>query len=202
MKMLDWWDWLTLPPATLEEYGYDVEERYRRTGHKRALSLRWACTVGHWGLAEPKDLMAMAWSGNIGRTQRSAYNGFRRRWGVRSLLQQEAHLFKQDVPLQYALAEEAYAAVATALDGEEGAAMLYGDALRSVGTHLGILPIEADLYYMGLTVVCRHFDLGDVFDYFRQRDRHELWKEACVRPWLPDLVAARYAKRYAEASDD
>lgn len=196
--MLDWWDWLTLPPSVLGEHGYDTEERYKRTGHKRALSLRWTCTVGHWGLAEPKDLMKMAWSDCVGEEPRSSYNSFRRRWGVRSLRQSPRHLFEQDIPPRYALAEDAYAAVAAALDGEApySAKLDHGDALVAAGRLLGILPIEADLYYTGLTMVCVHFGLENVFEYFRQRDRQHLWVEAQVRPWLPDLVAARYAQGY------
>lgn len=47
--MLDWWQWLLFPRSTLLLYGIDPRQRIYWVGHKSALSLRYAPSIGYWG---------------------------------------------------------------------------------------------------------------------------------------------------------
>lgn len=200
---LKWYEWLTLSPDEIRARGYEPSERYSRTGHRRALSKKWARTVGYWCLEEPRELMQRAGLNYKEPRHRMAYNRFRQRWGINSRRQVAEHLLEADIDLRYALAESTFAAVAECIDGEPPYMKTHepGEAFRLVAPDMGILPIEASLYYLGLTEVCVFHGIDDASDYFDLENRRRYWHEASVFPWLPDTVAATYAREDVEAED-
>lgn len=54
---MNWWDWLLCSSKELELRGCNPKDRVIHTGHRRALSFRWAQSIGSWGRLEPLDIM-------------------------------------------------------------------------------------------------------------------------------------------------
>jgi hypothetical protein len=193
-KTLHWWEWLTMKPSELRECGHYSLERAQRTGHTRALSKRWARTVGYWGLEEPRDLMRRAGLDPAKEAHRALYDQFRYRWKVRTWRQTRRWLEQEPLPARVALAESAFAHVVEALNGQPPVMrkLPLHEAARWAAQHNGILPIEALLYYRALLVILDDHELGTLKTYLGTPNRHVLWQDAS--PWLPPEVYVEYAR--------
>jgi hypothetical protein len=202
MTPLAWWDWLTLSPRELTERGARPEERYERTGHKRAMSARWVLSVGYWALESPRSIMARVGLDYQSTPDRASYDHFRWRWKVRTEkatkvgTQEMPELRWRAIPARCALAEDCYADVHHALRGEEPVYKVLAppDAWVYAARRNGVLPIEAMLYYRGLLQVLEHHNT-DVSTYLHTPHRNLLWDTARVKTWLPSAVRAQYASQ-------
>lgn len=59
---MNWWDWLLSSSRSLTLNGHNPKDRVKHTGHKRALSSHWARSIGAWGRLEPPDIMALVFN--------------------------------------------------------------------------------------------------------------------------------------------
>ncbi len=197
MKPMPWWDWLTLSPAAIRERGQDPSARFERTGHRRALSRRWARTVGYWALEDAKELITRAGLDYQSTADRARYDHFKYRWKVKTLRQtSDAIKENPEVTPRIALAENVYSDVAVALAGADPHCkkLPFGEAVTYAAKGSGVLPIEASLYYLGMLEVCDFHGFRSLDRYVKVEERSLLWEEAGVRTWLPTDVFAQYAQ--------
>lgn len=159
---LKWWDWLLASPYSLRERGLDPTHRLAKTGHSRALSYRWAKTIGMWALRSETDIKKAS------GTSAQSTAIFRQRYGLYSAAQSLRVNYPEHTAENYGVfgqvmtACHAHYAVHSALGAN---CFSLGAAARSctgrvnsdnripqslrprVEGTLGILPIEALLYH-------------------------------------------------------
>ena len=221
---MKWWDWLLCSSHNLKKQGLDPEERICYTGHKRALSPRWAQTIGMWCRAKPATIMDVISPGDSTKEEkdrtRSAYDIFK----YRHKLQTSAPFMKtfMDPPIyshfmeisRVMVATYSYARVISHMSrsmlnlgsaSELAMRVLLGDGENLVEDHFGLLPIEAMLYYNALEKIFASTDL--TFRIWSQGtsktswlDRAEQWRnhDCDSIVMLPAEALERYPLAYAQ----
>lgn len=163
-----WWDWLTARAQTLKLMGADPELRASVVGHSRPMPTHWARTVGAWRIQNRRTIIAMA------EVEPKAFEIFSYRWHLRS---------SKTVPARVRLVELGWTHVHNLLhEHKKPSAELRATAFARAGQELGILPVEAAVYYTALREMCEKLGLRSENDYIRQlpedlEDRNAYWIE-------------------------
>lgn len=126
---LEWWQWLLYSSAELTYLGHYPDERLLHTGHKRALHHRWSLTLGLWGWSSAESIRRAA------SATWAQYWSFKRHWKTKTTRSTKS----RHVPI-ISLAHANTLLVIG--DGKDE-----GRAAAEVAPKIGILPIEALLYY-------------------------------------------------------
>lgn len=217
--MITIWDWLLAPADMLREAGVDPAERLARTGHSRPIPIRWAKTIGMWCVASPKEIID-----RVG-AERVTYDMFRQRHALRV-----ARNTDQQIEQQYSIAEAAklYRRVFIANEcyriithrrTKEPALSIGAAASLSTGResrdqkiplrkrppvkgNLGVLPIEAVLYYHAIELIrVEHYmDPNHWLAISSSNNQHDLeqlrimWEanEGSSLVGLPDAIFQKY----------
>ncbi len=146
--MMTWKEWLTLGAEDIKSQGFDPKQRFSRIGHRRLLPLRWARTVGMWGVCETRELMTTAGLDIAVPVDRSTFEVFKHRHGVRSVKtliakwKTNPEEFRTDP--QIFIAQAVYKGIRDLTR----ARWTVGAAGAELCKTLMILPVEAVLYYI------------------------------------------------------
>lgn len=181
---LPWWSWLTTTSASIRKThpSFSSAIRYDAIGHKRALSVRWALSVGMWGGIYTKE--------QIFETVRPGtelrYTEFLRSWKVRARVDRK--LWPAGSVRRVELAQRACALFKTTNQSHSR-----GDSLRAVGSALHILPVEVAV----MLDEAHRLDVldTDAVDYWESEDAKTHWGN-----WDP--VPRRIFKRWLQVQDD
>lgn len=211
---LEWWDWLLMSSRDLKRAGYAPSERISKVGQARALPLRWAHTIGLWGISEPTTIMARARC----EDSRQTYDLFKYR---HELMSRRTWLATNDVRADSAFAVAGQVMLATfAYTRVRVAQMEHPDlslgAIASRVVHyprvraeerqsLGILPIEMLLYFWAVNLVLEASDVSAKHWIEQIGDEDWMLKH---REWLkhggPEYVGlpARALAKYAGRDEE
>jgi hypothetical protein len=193
---LPWWDWLTMTKLELREAGVDPEERFGRTGHRRHFSKVWACSVGYWVLAEPREIMSVCGLDPKDAKDRSRYDMFKSRWRLASSRTAPGDLdsTRSLSARRLLLAESAALEMQLAMNGHGTytAPVPPGEAAKLVASDLKILPMEAMLYRHAVDRVLEENELTwRAYFAIPEVERPKLWHG--VHTWLPPRIRTQYA---------
>lgn len=223
MQEVKWWDWLLAGALDLKRLGVDPAQRLNQIGHKRPLSTRWSRTIGMWAVNEPKDLIKTAFPLAKEEVQkrraRTAYDVFKYRH--RLVTKHDFVMTHLDPPNLKVFMEIGTVMVATYAYARMSDFVGRGSSLGSaafngvawsrnangelVDEPLGILPIEAVLYYRALEHIFSETSLSYV-SWIREDSakawytRAEYWRDlGCDEiVSLPKAAVERYPQRDEE----
>jgi hypothetical protein len=173
---MKWWDWLMCSSKDLKIRGLDPADRIHHTGHKRALSARWARSIGMWSRLEPADIMAKVFdprSDDDKRKARMCFDLFLNRhnlmsrdtWMAKFLNGKDVKGFMRAGRVQIATYAHARIHLHRIKDPglSVGAAAAIGvlrDYKSTEIDRLGILPVEAMLYYYAIEHILEQTGIG------------------------------------------
>jgi len=223
MRPLTWWEWLIADSASIRRLGHDPTQRLPHTGHQRALSSRWAQTIGKWGRSSPASIIKLyrgeSETAISEQKARWAYDLFKNRnhlWSPGdwiSLLDAEPIDFLRIGGVM--IASLAHARVmlwkvthpTLSLGAAAREAVLYEqpqDKAKEKLNYLGMLPIEALLYYHAIEHVLEESGItkmvwSDCQGIEAWGERADLWKrhECDELVSLPAHALAAYPVDYA-----
>jgi hypothetical protein len=194
---LQWRQWLCASTEFLKEQGHDKKDaRFNKIGHRRALSSRWARSVGMWGLASSKEIMdAVGIDVEGTASARGTFDIFKfrhRLWTGPQFTRELAS--KGSDPLirtkkwdmfHLALATHAHVRRRMQTQGRR----LDGTVIDATRAHFHILPIEVFLYHEVIEHILLSNGFTDRDEWWRltEDDRRSLWDCAGEPPLVSGL---------------
>lgn len=182
-RPLTWWEWLIADSDSIYRAGHDPVQRLQHTGHQRAMSRRWAQTIGMWGRAKPAAMINLyapeTKTAEEKRQARASYDLFKNRYHLRSQKQwMELYELHGDTAMFFKVSGVILATVAHArmavwrkempnltLGAMAREASSYEDPeakRRDDTAYLGLLPIETLLYYHALEHILEETSVSHV----------------------------------------
>lgn len=206
---LRWHEWLTKSYKEIEALGFNPKERFDRIGHKRALSSRWALTIGMWGLRTPTEIMTAVGGMNPGDSSRGTFDVFKNRHRLFAGPQFARYMASQPNPDERDRREIwTQCELATWVHGrtrERVEAMgfkLIGTILDAVRLYFHLLPIEVYLYYRAVEDILENALMGrQTWIKLDDEERRSMWNNA-LGPGQPMVVECPDEVRYALKSRD
>ncbi len=183
MNDLRWYQWLTWTARQILEADCDPNERFDRIGHRRPLSARWALSIGMWGLRTPTEIMrAVGIDPNT--TARGTFDVFKYRHRLYSGAQMSRELatlpkvedreFPYPVWDQYRLANIIYMRAQCRMVEKD--TPFNGDIIEMLRRQLGILPVEAYLYYYAINNIIEDLGISQIsWVRLTPVERREAW---------------------------
>lgn len=194
---LHWRQWLCASTEFLKEQGHEKKEaRFNRIGHKRALSPRWARSVGMWGLATSREIMdAVGIDVVATASARGTFDIFKfrhRLWTGPQLTRERAS--KNLDPLVSTKRWEMFHLAVVVHDFAHRQVLmrkrpLEGAAIEATRIRFHILPIEVFLYYNVIEDILVANGFADREEWWKlpEEDRRALWDSAGEAPLVSGL---------------
>lgn len=186
---LAWWQWLLYSPLELRYLGFYPDERVRHTGHRRALAHRWSLTVGMWGWSSAKEIREVSGS------SWKQYWSFKRYWGLCT---------KRSAPVSTHVRAISRAHAEMVVRVAEGKPE--GFAAIGAAEILGILPVEALLYYKAVKVVLERNGVSAVQFHgagrFSDNDKYLMILRSGMDLSLPRVVFGRVQELVDEQPEE